>query len=68
MPSGNVNKYEFLTGEDILLEEGIFEKAATIKRFEYSPLGSELEKQTDLAKKQYQGLDKVCEFDKDDYF
>ena len=38
-------------------------KVATIKRFEYSPLGSELEKQTDIAKKHYQKLDKVYEFD-----
>ena len=39
--SGNVGKYEFLTGKDVLPE-----KAVTIKRFEYSPLGSELKKQT----------------------
>ena len=38
-------------------------KVATIKRFEYSQLGSELEKQTDIAKKHYQKLDKVYEFD-----
>ena len=35
----------------------------TIKRYEYSPLGSELKK-TDIARKQYQRLEKVCEFDK----
>ena len=57
--SGNVGIYEFLTGEDVLLE-----KAATIKKFEYSHLGSELKKQTYIARKQYQGLDKVYEFDK----
>ena len=33
-------------------------KSATIKRFEYSPLGSELKKQTDIAKQQYQRLEK----------
>ena len=33
------------------------EKAATIRRFEYSPLGIELKKQTDIAKKQYQKFD-----------
>ena len=33
------------------------EKAATIKRFEYSPSGSELEKQADTAEKQYQKFD-----------
>ena len=51
--SSGKGKYEFLTGK------GQLEKAATIKRFEYSPLGSELKKQTDIAKKQYQGLEKV---------
>ena len=41
--SENVSKYEFLTSE-VLPEKGLFEKAATIKRFEYSPLSSELKK------------------------
>ena len=40
------------------------EKAAKMKRFEQSPLGSDLTKQTDIAKKQSQGLDTVDEFDK----
>ena len=53
MSSGNVCKYKFLTGEDVLLERDLLEKAATIKRSEYLPLGSELKKQTDIAKKQY---------------
>ena len=52
MSWGNVCKYEFLTGEDVLSEKGLLEKAATIKRFEYSPLGKELKKQTDIAKDQ----------------
>ena len=34
----------------------LLEKAATIKRFEYSPLGSELKKQTGIAKFQYKLL------------
>ena len=34
--SGNVCKYEFLTGEDVLRED-LLEKAATVKRFEYLP-------------------------------
>ena len=54
-----VRKYEFLTGEDVLPEKDLLEKAASIKRYKYSPLGSELKKQTDIAKKQYQVLDKV---------
>ena len=40
------------------------EKAATIKRFGYYPLGKELKAQTDIAKKQYQKLDNTYEFDK----
>ena len=44
LSTGNVEKYYFLTGKDVLLEKGLLEKAATIKRFEYSPLGSELKK------------------------
>ena len=42
----------------------LLEKAATMKTFEYCPAGSEFKKQTDIAKKQYQRLDKVYEFDK----
>ena len=30
------------------------EKAAALKRFEYSPLGKELKKQTGVAKEKYQ--------------
>ena len=31
--SGNIGKYEFLTGEDVLPERGLLEKAATISFF-----------------------------------
>ena len=55
--SGNVSKYEFLTGKDVLLEKDLLKKDATIKRFEYSPLSKEIKTQTDIAKKQYQKLD-----------
>ena len=51
LSSGNVSKYEFLNGKDVLPEKDLLDKAATIKRFEYSPLGSELKKQTDIANK-----------------
>ena len=61
---GNVGKYEFLTGEDILPEKNLLEKAGTIKIFEYWTMGSELEKQTSITKDQYQGLDRVYEFNK----
>ena len=44
----------FLTGKDVLSEKDLLEKAAALKRFEYSTLGKELKSQTDIAKKQYQ--------------
>ena len=56
LPSGNVNKYRFLTGKDVLPKKDLLEKAATIKRFECSPLGKELKAQTDIAKGQYKFL------------
>ena len=49
--------------EEVLKEEGLLGKHVPIIRFEYSPLGCELKKQTTLQKKKYQGLDKVYEFD-----
>ena len=52
LSSRNVIKYEFLTGKKFLLEKRLLKKAATIKRFEYSSLGSELEKQTSIAEYQ----------------
>ena len=42
--SGNVNKYELLRGEDVLRGKRLLEKAATIKRFEQTPLGTDLKK------------------------
>ena len=51
LSSGDVGKYEFFAGKDVLPEKYLLEKAVTIKRFENSPLGSELKKQTDIAKK-----------------
>ena len=64
LSSENVSKYEFSTSKDVLPEKDLLEKAAALKRFEYSPLGKELKAQTDIAKKQYQKLDDTCEFDK----
>ena len=40
----------FFTGKDVLLEKDWLEKAAAIKRFEYSPLGKELKKQKSCRK------------------
>ena len=57
--SGNNGKCEFLTGKDVLPERDLLDKEAIMKTFEYSPLGSELKKQTSIAEKQYQELDKV---------
>ena len=51
LSSGNVGKYEIFTGQDVLPEKYLLEKAAAIKRFECSQLCSELKKQTDIAKK-----------------
>ena len=45
-------------------KRGLLQIAVTIKNFEYSPLDSELEKQTDISKEQYLGLGKVYEFHK----
>ena len=50
LSSGNIIKYKFLTSEDVLPEKDLSEKAATIRRFEYSPLGSELTKRTSIEK------------------
>ena len=63
MSSGNVSKYEFLKVKDGLPEKNFLEKAATTKRFEYSPIGKELKKQTSVAEKQYQSSDKIFNHD-----
>ena len=51
-----LTNYKFLTDPEVLPEKLLTKKAATIKKFE-------LKKQTVIAKKQNQGLDKVYEFD-----
>ena len=56
---GNIRKYEFLTGKDVLPENELLEKAITLKRFEYFLLGKELKSQTDISKRKYKGLDKI---------
>ena len=42
----------------------LLEKAAALKRFEYSPLSRELKLQTSAAEKQYQKLDQVFQSNK----
>ena len=56
LPSEDVDKYELLTAEDIWLENNLLENAASVKIFEYSPLISELIKQTYIVGKRYQEL------------
>ena len=53
-----------MTAKDVLPEKDWLEKATALKRFEYSPLGKELKKQTSVAEKQYQDFDKVLNYDK----
>ena len=53
-----------MIGKDALREKDLLEKAATMKRFEYSQLGKELKAQTGIAKKQSQKLDDTYKFDK----
>ena len=47
-----------MTDKDVLPETDLSEKATALKRFEYLPLGSGLKKQTSVAEKKYQGLNK----------
>ena len=43
-----------MIGKDVYQKKNLLEKAVTMKRFDYSPLGKELNAQTNIAKKQYQ--------------
>ena len=61
---GNVSKYEILTDKYVLPGKALLEKAVSMKRFEYFPLGKELKAQNSIAKNQYQKLDDTYEFDK----
>ena len=38
LSSGNVSKYELLTGKDVLIVKYLLEEAPALKRLEYSPL------------------------------
>ena len=55
-----------MTIEEVLLERGLLEKATTIRRFEYSPLASELKKDTDIAKKTKKNPSRIRQADKFD--
>ena len=50
LSSRNASKYEFLTSKHVLPEKDLLEKAATMKRFEYSALGKELKAQTGIER------------------
>lgn len=54
MSSGNICKYEFLTGKGVLPKKGFLEKVATISRPEYLPLDSEFMDQIGTAEKECQ--------------
>ena len=58
LSSLNFSKYEFLTSKGVLSEKDLLEKAAAIKRFEYSPLGKAFEEQANAIKKQTEFIDK----------
>ena len=53
-----------MSRKDVLPEEELLEKAATMERFEYSLSPKELKAQTDIARKQYQKLDNTYGLDK----
>ena len=67
LSSQNVNKYEFLTDKEVLLEKDILEKAAAIKRFKCLVLYTELKKQASIAEKQYCRLKMGYRFDEKYY-
>ena len=54
-----------MTGEDVLTKRYLLGKTATIKRFEYSSLGSKLKKLTDIAVKECHGLGNAFSFNRD---
>ena len=47
LSSGELEKYEYLTGEDLGYKPGVVQKA----KFEYSPLGQVFNKWLNVAKK-----------------
>ena len=52
-----------MTRKDVLPEKYLSEKAATFKRLEFLHLGKDLNPQTDIGKRQHQGLYKIYKFD-----
>ena len=64
--SGHICKYDFLTGKVVLPENDLLEKAATIKRYEYSLLGKEFKPRLLLQKKDYKDQMKINNNGEDD--
>ena len=58
LSSGNVSKYEFLTGTSVFPKKDFLEKAATLKRFEYSPLGKAFKNRLMLLKSRLMVINK----------
>ena len=52
-----------MTRKGVLPEKDLLEKAATMRRFEYSPVELELKVQTNVAEKRYQKLNNIFESD-----
>ena len=65
LSSGNISKYKFLIGEDLLPEKDLLDKVAALKKFAYSPLSKELKTKTHIPTKQCQELDKAFISNKD---
>ena len=53
-----------MTGKDVLPEKDLLEKFEAIKKFEYSLLGIESEKQTSVGEKQYKKFNNAFESNK----
>ena len=53
-----------MTGKDVLPKKDLLEKFEAIKKFEYSLLGKESEKQTSVGEKQYKKFNNAFESNK----
>ena len=53
-----------MTGKDVLPEKDLLEKFEAIKKFEYSLLDKESEKQTSVGEKQYKKFNNAFESNK----
>ena len=58
LSSGELDKYEYLTGEDLGYKHGVVEKA----EFEYSPLGKVFNKELDESDKKRRTFEKIKKY------